>query len=251
MATNDERWAWYARAESAERGALGVLRVRADVEWLLDGDWIWLRGSGPAEEVAADLGRGGATLFCPSTGNGLVRAHPPGQRVPTAIVPEGPWSPANELVAARASAPMLSGGRPHGVPLGLARGGAPREAAAIRAPLGVFAEWALSAPAARLEPLTFFVDGSRQAFVIGRPLPPIAGTLYWSEAGLFVPVGMRFEPNVEPATARAVLGRLAPGGAADDHFVMETSGATRLPVGVGLPVRRASLRATMAGLVGP
>ncbi|MEM9378344.1 MAG: hypothetical protein AAGB93_00245 [Planctomycetota bacterium] len=250
----DETWAWYARAAGSARRAVGSLRALPDVEAAQVGDGpegrLWLRGRAADPEVLRALAMAGAEVFAPGAERGLVPAHPPGRRVPTAHAPDADWRAIADVVPVRVEPAALAGTVPPPVELRVARGGPPREPAALRVPLARLLDWIDLAPAARFESLVFAADASGEALVLGEPLPPLEGTLYWEGAGVLIPCGHRLDPDVDAATARAVLAGKREDDA-DDRYLVETAGVSRVPASSWVRMSRSAVRATAASTETP
>ncbi|MEM6570427.1 MAG: hypothetical protein AAF957_18595 [Planctomycetota bacterium] len=242
----DETWAWYARAGGLGPSGVGNLRIAPDVEAASVDGRLWLRGRAAEPDVLRAVASIGAEVFSPGGDGELIAAHPPGRRVPTALVPDAAWRAIADVLPVRVEAAALAGTLPPPVELSVVRGGPPREPAALRVSLARLVDWIDLAPAARFESLVFAADASGEALVLGTPLPPLEGTLYWEAAGVLVPCGHRIDPDVDGATARAVLAG-EDDDDPDDRYLVDPEGMARVPASAWVRASRSAVRATAAG----
>lgn len=78
-----------------------------------------------------------------------------------------------------------------------------RPAAALIVYLEALAAWIETAPAVRLQPLTWAVLDEEKAFILGEPLLPLPGEAFWRKGDHLLPLGMEFElPALEGALSR-------------------------------------------------
>ena len=131
----DETWAWYARAGGLGPSGVGNLRIAPDVEAASVDGRLWLRGRAAEPDVLRAVASIGAEVFSPGGDGELIAAHPPGRRVPTALVPDAAWRAIADVLPVHVEAAALAGTLPPPVELSVVRGGPPREPAALRVSL--------------------------------------------------------------------------------------------------------------------
>ncbi len=82
------------------------------------------------------------------------------------------------------------------------------EPAALLTPIHILRDYILTAPAVRLNPLSWVIIDDK-ALILGRPLLPLPGdSFWWGQGGVLLPTGLDWEwPVLEPT----LLGELDPG----------------------------------------
>lgn len=228
---------WAVELGRAEAASAARLRGASDVTACWVEDTFWLQGHGD-ETNLPDAVRGlpGPRYRIEDDG----RLFRPGNRLPSGRLPDGPWIPLAVAIGVSVPIPAFAARVPrHGIPLGLVRGGPPREANLLVTTLDSFHGWAIHAPQVRLERLGFAVNPAGETVIRGTPLPTILGTRFVETDGIAVEAGWRFEPELEPKLICQVL-RLTKGDLAviradltwhklsDDAFAQASRSAVRL-----------------------
>ena len=250
MGTELDILGWVARLSAADRRALDTLRLAAGVEAAVVGESLWVRG--PVPEGAA----GGWPHRLPAAerfdllADGVLRA--PGARVPCARLPAAAaWSLLPAWLPVELPPPLPPAAVPDKPALRLVRGGTEEAPAALLLALDAWVEWAERAPAVRLGSLRFAArtavgpDGSApaQALVLGQPLPPLPGVQLVAKAGVLVPAGWQWQPAVDAAVARRLLGLRA------DELALwpeERAPVAIIPAEAVVPASRSAARLTRA-----
>lgn len=114
-----------------------------------------------------------------------------GQRVPEAVLPTDGWQSLAALLPPAPPRRGTPGMPPAPVGFRLETDDLEHPAAALLCRWEVFAAWAETAFAARLEVLRFACCADGRAFVIGSPQPAIPGTGYHRAGRLWLPCGWR------------------------------------------------------------
>lgn len=233
---------WAVRIALADAEAAGALRLRAGVEVLVDGDSVWIHGGPLDDAVEAELRK----LPCLARYAVLPddRLVAWAERIPSGRLPDGSWTPMAAWLRPTPQGAASPGPPPRRVTPRLVRDDAEREAAILVVRGERLAAWAETAPASRLKPLAFAVCEDGRVLVKGTPLPALPGTRCAEEGGIVVPCGWAFEPRVDAAVMREVLG-LAQGDLAlfaedgswekvpGEAFVRMTRSAVRISVDKG------------------
>jgi hypothetical protein len=221
---------------AADLGALADLRRDGAVRVVADDRraWVVWPGSNPALLLRL-LALPGSRLY--QRRDGLWFAHgcilpsfePPvdrdeGVSLARALVPE-PLRPSSTAPAA-----------PEPARLALVLDDHPRDAVALRCPLGVLAAWAETATSAQLDKLRA-ATAAGEAWVVGTPLPPVRGGVrYWGN-DVLVPLGLRPDPALADCALRSALGI-----GAGSLLVLETDGFDTIPRAALTAVTRAGVR---------
>ncbi|MEK7865425.1 MAG: hypothetical protein AAB434_01995 [Planctomycetota bacterium] len=195
---------WAIRLALADAQAAGALRLRAGVEVLVQRDIVWIRGGPLDDEVETELRKLPCLArYAVLPDEGLVAWE---ERIPSGRLPEGRWTPIAAWLKPSPQDAVGPGAPPPRVTPGLVRDAAEREAAILVVREEALAAWAETAPASRLKPLAFALCEDGRVLVKGRPLPPLPGARYAEEGGIAVPCGWAFQPRVDAAVMREVLG---------------------------------------------
>lgn len=195
---------WAVRIALADAQSAGALRLRAGVEVLVQGDAVWIRGGTLGEDVETELRK----LPCVARytvlpGDGLIAWE---EWIPSGRLPEGSWTPIAAWLKPTPQDAASPGTPPRKVTPRLVRDASEREAEILVVRGETLAAWAETAPASRLKPLSFAVCEDGRVLVKGKPLPALPGTRHAEEGGIAVPCGWAFEPRIDAAVMREVLG---------------------------------------------
>jgi hypothetical protein len=233
---------WAVCLPRAAAATLGPLRRLPGVTVHETQEEVWLQGAGADEALERSLrALPGARRFAVLADGQLLEA---GNRVPYGLLPGGAWQPLAQWLEVRLDAAGLAGRVTERVPLYLVRSVLVREANVLLVSLCEWGEYAREAAQVRLERWSFAVSGAGAVVVRGEPLPPLPGQRFVEVEGVAVPAGWTWEPAVEAAVLRDVLGLrgndlalLHPEGTWDhmrgDHFVRASRSAIRLSTGEG------------------
>lgn len=195
---------------------LAALRGLPHLEVAEEAEVVWLRAPGGDEAIDRLLSALPGERFQLIDDEQLV---PWGKRVPTGRLPRLAWQPLaswSAIVLPVAAMPARGSSR---IALRLVRGGPERPHAALLADWPDWLNYATAAPEVRLRSLTFALSAPRKsraeasphepaqrAFIVGSPLPPLAGHSYLLDDGIAVPCGWAFSPAVGSGVIRKLLG---------------------------------------------
>lgn len=215
------------------------LRRLPGLEVAEEADAVWLRAPADDETLNRLLRALPGQRFRLIDGDQLV---PWGKRVPTERLPRLDWRPLAEWSAIALPVAALPAPITSRVALQLVRGGPEQPPAALLADWQEWSSYATGAAEVRLRPLAFALSGPQEsvqrAFIIGNPLPPLAGRPYTVADGIAVPCGWTFSPAVGGGVIRKLVA-LAKGDVAlfdvdgtferiaAEHFVPAGRGAVR------------------------
>jgi len=229
-----KRWAVCLPRESI--AGLGRLRLIPRLSVCELGEQVWLQGEGGDEALETSLrGLPGATRFSVFPDRQLLAA---GTRVPHGYLPEGPWHSLAEWLGVTLEPAGLAGKIGEGVPVRLVRSSSPCEANVLLVSLVAWRDYGVNAPQVRLERWSFAVSDAGDVIVRGLPLPPLPGQAFVEWEGVAVPAGWYWDPPVDAAVLRDVLG-LASG----DLALLHPDGAwDRVPADVFVRAVRSAIR---------
>ncbi len=197
-----DRWAIVLPMTSAQ--ALAPLRNVGGLEVCAVEDRIWLQGSALNAALRMRL------LGLPAQDRYFIggdEALTPWTNItPQARLPIGPWMKLRDWAGLSLPQRGWPGQRPAAVPLQLVRSGHERLAGALLCDWPVWAAYVATAPQIRLEGLAFVANSSRQAVISGAALPPLPAQSLIDDAGIFVPAGWTWSPNIDAATVRRLFG---------------------------------------------
>jgi len=230
---------WAIRVPQSSLSSLGALRLLPDVIACASNDCIWLCGQDRFEESDELRLRQipGAERYQVTEENELIRQ---GARLPTDRLPAEQWIALHKFVVPHLETKDLREFSPSKLPLALVRDGQERPIAGLLTKLCAFAAYAETASAVRLARLKFIACAEGNIFVIGAPLPPLVGSRYWEDSGIFVAAGYIWQPAVEAPILRQTL-KLND----DEIAVWHASGEwDRVSRSQFVSARRADVRAT-------
>jgi len=252
MTGHGGRWAF--RVLQSEVRRLGELRRRSGVEAALSGAFVWVRGGGldvPLFAVLAACADGPVFIV-----DGQDRLIPYGSAVPVERLPALRWKSLAQLLEPELPITQIVSARFSVCPLRLERSPVEQPVAVLVTTWSDFASWSADASEVRLRACQFAVcmDGQQRLVCLrGRPLPPLAGTFFWTAGNVAVPCGFTWAPDVDADILRAVLlRRFSARGealAAADLLIWHESGVVDvIHRGEFLPALRTHVRATAARL---
>jgi hypothetical protein len=233
---------WAACLPRTAAATLGPLRRLAGVTVHEAREEVWLQGNGADEALERSLrALPGARRFAVLSDGQLLES---GKRVPYGFLPDGAWQPLAQWLAVRLDAAGLAGRLAERVPLRLVRSALVREANVLLTSLQAWRAYGSEAAQVRLERWSFAVNDAGSVVVRGEPLPPLPGQHFVEVEGVAVPAGWTWQPAVEAAVLRELLGLrdndlalLHPDGTWDhvsgDNFVRASRSAIRQSAGEG------------------
>lgn len=190
------------RIATTDLGALAGYRHLTDWELCADGaERFWLRVPPEDEEIFRKLPLLGRWIA--DAAGGIVRE---GRRVPEAMLPESGWLPVPRFLAISQTLRGAPGMPPPAVGFHLETDHTDHPAAALLCGREVFAAWADTAFARRLECLRFALCEDGRAFVAGLPLPAIPGAGFHRLGRLWLPCGFRLPDHAWPELLEELLG---------------------------------------------
>jgi len=229
-------WALRLQVEHARR--LVGLRGLAEVQICLAGDNVWAAGPLLDEETDTRLRkiRGADRLSVDEQ----ERVSRPGARVPIGRLPAGGWMEIREFFVPAAPTSMLAGVLHDRVPLCRVRSGREREPEALLTDRSTWLDHSAAASRVRLEPLRFAAAPDGRVLILGRPLPPLRGTVFVRFGRVVVPCGWHWDPPVDERVLESLFG-----GEPDDLLVLRTDGGVdRIAAGDFVAATRSAARLT-------
>lgn len=194
---------WALRMPIEFVASLGPLRLTPGLEICRDDARLWLRGAELGDRLALLLRElPGAERFEVLAHNELLAV---GAAVPLGYLPQGPWSPLSTFLLPQIPPPQKLSSAAQRHPLQLVRDSALREPAAILTSLDLWCDYLETAPQARLSRLQFLADTKGRVFIIGKPLPALAGERFWETSGIYIAAGYSWSPAVDPGILRRAL----------------------------------------------
>lgn len=212
---------WALRLDAgAPLTGVAALRTAIGVEVGIHENELWLRGPDLGDALRQQL------LTLPCAARFVVdedgRCRRPRARIPATRLPSVAWQPLGTWATLVLPPSAMPAAAPRPLPLRLVRSDRTQPANALVLPFARLAAWTLTAVHARLHGLAFAVCSDGRALVVAPErlptlpaleLPPLPGTAFVVRAGVALPVGFRFAPDV-PATVVAQRLQLGPGAIA-------------------------------------
>jgi MoxR-vWA-beta-propeller ternary system protein len=203
---------WAVAVDLEQVRLLARLRRMPGLTVCQSDDVLWLRGDIDEAEIAPQLSTiPGARRFdlLPD-----MQLRPLGRLVPEGHLPEGPWQPlASWLKVELPPMSVVSSAPPlEPVRLRLVRTGEVRDPALLEVSLETLADYIELAPQWRIQRWQLALARETAAaqnktvLVRGLPLPPLPGQFWTEQEGICVPAGYSWEPTVNAAVVRQLLG---------------------------------------------
>ena len=197
--------AWAACVAAAIPEHLGRLRLEEGLQVACQGEETWLRGPDIQLPVYEALRRI-PTLrrFRLDADDQLYLGD---DRLPSGVLPNLRWQPIREFVTVAASDAQYTPPSIDKITLALVRADRADEQPPnlMITSAAAFGDWAVDAPAFRLQPLRFAADADGRIVILGTPLPPIAGRRFLERQDVAVPCGYTWAPAVPAGVVRQVL----------------------------------------------
>lgn len=230
---------WFLSLAAGHKDHLGPVRHWSNLKIAFEGETIWVCGftAEQIESVAVKTIPYHSVYYAEEG-----RLFPRGSLLPARAVPVLLWSPIGRGLPVEL--PPLNHyffGLGDRVNIRLTPSAEARETFALITALDILGAYVETAPAVRLQGLTWVVLDEDRALILGGPLLPLPGEVCWRRDCFLLPAGRDFEfPVLEEALKR----RLNPG---DDHWVIWEAGGNwfRIPQRALRPLSIRSFRRTV------
>jgi len=188
-----DRWAACFPRSSVQ--AAMPLRRRTDILVCEENDFVWITGSGGFDEIGLQLRRiPDIVRYNVAANNTLTRI---GRRVPERDLPPATnWVAFSSIAELRPQPAALPAKSSLRVPIQIVRASQQEHPSAMQVSIHAWAEYAITAPLVRLNPLRFAVREDGQTLILGSPVPPLAGSYFTDRNGLLFPCGHTWAPPV-------------------------------------------------------
>ncbi len=234
-------WALCLLQSSWER--LGDFRLETGFRVREEGDRLWLQGPSFSSALERRL------LALPALERHQITADgnllPRGTRLHLGALPQEGWMPLDRWLELRPATPSSSTLRQL-EPVRVRVVGSDRETepSLLLTDMDTWKDYAVRAPAIRLDPLRFAAASDSRVVIQGTPLPAVRGVRYVERDGVAVPCGFRWEPAVAAGVLRTRAGT-GPG----DLLLLSRDGSMEIiPEEWIIPVTRSAVRITAASL---
>jgi hypothetical protein len=241
LSTKDNAGGWAIVSSLQFIDALASLRLAEDVEAAVSGSDVWIRSRNTDSAVLAAVASLPASQrFSWTTDNRLL---PAGSRLATGRFPAADWHPFSRWLGVALPSAALPALFDKKLDLLLVPADQPGEPNALLTTCDIWANWASTAPAARLKPLKFAASFNQRILILGQPAPPIPGTRLIEEQGIICPAGFTWKPAVSPVTIREILGTNQ-----QSYALWDQSGVQILAEELFVAASRSSANATLQGM---
>ena len=231
----------YACLPATDSPCLRRHRLQSGWEVCVEADMVWVRAPQPPDAQWRALPF--VERFYDDSAERLIRV---GQSVPCRRVPEGAWMALEHYLPVPRVATILGGVRPPPVIVLPVRAG--RQELVPDLLIVAWSDWkswVLTAPMARLEPLTFALASDARVCVRGLPSAPLKGDAWVLHKNIALRAGWAFPSHCAPRWLAEMLD-VPPGGIALWH---EDGSAEVLPSDAFLPATRSNVRACSASII--
>ncbi len=152
---------------------------------------IYIRGIAPAEQKNPKL------LALPIKTIGLMDEQGSifklNELTPFAKLPEVEWVPLTSFLKVEIPSSPLAAIVENEISIHLKPSGIQEEPIAIMTDLATFASYAENISNVRLSSLKFAMSNIGEVFIIGKPMLPLPGQVFWQKRSIFIPVGHDLE----------------------------------------------------------
>lgn len=185
---------YYATLNNRHKEALGKIRLW-DLKLAYDGDIIWIKGLNEAQIQSKELLSIPNCSFYVERENKL---YPKGSILPCANVPSLLWTPIQ--LALPLTLPKYNDNfvilEADPLDVSLIKSDREEEAFALLATVADLEKYIQTAPAIRLKKLEWTLLSEQQALIIGTPLLPIKGNVFWRYKQLLLPAGFKLNYEI-------------------------------------------------------
>ncbi len=190
-----------------DRDALASVRNRNTLWAAETGNFIWIKSPAEPDRILRQL----PVLETYITDEDDRLFHP-GMLTPVGLLPALEWMAIASFLPVELPVAAMPAQPPQRIPIKLQVAAETKPGSALLCSLADWKQYAESAPAIRLEVLSFAVSATARVLVTGYPLPALPGEEYWSCGnGLLIPCG--YEPEL-PLYATLVSRKLNAEGTA-------------------------------------
>ena len=112
---------------------------------------------------------------------------------PIGKLPELNWQPIAAFMTVELPTAALPGNVEKQIPVKLIRTEEPKDTPFMLLSWKIWRHYALQASNIRLQALSFAVSAQERVIVMGKPLPPLPGQLFWQNQQILLPAGWNFE----------------------------------------------------------
>lgn len=181
---------------SNDKDALGAVRCISGLMAAEKEDTVWLRDELNSAESVAALQRLPVrnTYYTDETGQLI----PKGSLTPVSILQEMDWQPLTMFIPVKAPVAALPGLLQSKAMVQLKYSGKQRPGRGLLTTLDLWKQYAETAPAVRLELLSFAVQENGDVFITGELLPPLPGKEYWMTLDIYIPAGYDLDNGLMP-----------------------------------------------------
>lgn len=234
---------YFLAIDDVDKEHLAAIRHWSNVKVATEGTAIWVRNIDFAQLNSLEIkSMPHKKLFYERDGKLFpVNRHLPDRNVPSLL-----WTPIERAVPV--NLPSFNHnffGINERISIQLILSQVERQAVAMIVGLSVLQHYVESAPAVRLKPMSWAVLNNDKAFLVGTPLLPINGPVFWNRGDALIPAGYDFEFY---ALSELITRQLSP---ENDSWVVWNTDATYFLVGKDdlQPLSRGSLRASIPHFV--
>lgn len=229
---------WIFQLAQKDKDSLGTVRCFPGLEAVVQEGQIWLRLPQLEQGIPLDIQRLPIEqTFVLDPSNLLF---PKGKQTPIAKIGKLDWVPLIDFIPVSLPVSSIPGYAKESYLPQLIRSQEEQTLSGLRTSWASFYTYAIHAPQARLEVLSFAASDNGEVLLLGHPLPPIPGNAYWQQHDLLIPAGYHFDlPWIAPLLNKSL-------NRAGMHFILfdQKGQWSKVPKKAVLQVSRAAVRTT-------
>jgi hypothetical protein len=235
---------YYLTVSDERRDDLGALRHLKNLRIAVEGNQIWIKDLTFEQVNALEVKRiPGKRIFYAEGGKLFLKD----SYLPDRIVPALLWTPIERGLPIKLPACNHNYFGIEGqVSINIIPSGKERPAAAMLIPISNLKDYISTAPAVRLQNLSWTIINDSMAFLLGSPLLPLQADVYWMNGDFMIPVGHDFDLYALADAANSLLNQ---GGASWVIWNKDSSYFT-IPKGAMQPLSISSFRISLNHISG-
>jgi hypothetical protein len=194
---------FYLRLSIGSKEHLGAIRHWKNLKAAREDDYLWVKDFTADQIKAVEVrsmpekqlydARGGKLYFNNS--------YLPERNIPALL-----WSPIERMMPIKLPAFNHNYfGLPDKIPVRIIKSDQEKIAAAMLIPLSQLEGYINTAPAVRLSNLKWIIVNKKDALLVGNPLLPLQGEVYWTDGDFMVPAGYGFDLHALSSSLNALL----------------------------------------------
>jgi hypothetical protein len=203
MTTTESTLPMVVQIPQSQGAALSLLRHESSIQLCLEQDAVWLWSERTSPELQRQyLQLPGARRYELHNNQELTLL---GDRVPSAKLPAGPWMALSEWLTLERPVAQLPTKPSSLVSLRLVSSQQEQPVAGLLTRMSVWLPYVIETFAPKYAHCRFVMSAADMVWIQGTPLPALPGTYFYERSGIWLPAGLTWAPDLQPAIVRQLL----------------------------------------------